>query len=83
MSEKPSAGRPPESGETYTIYFRYRPERDPPELKELLDRIMAARGEERAILFRNALLDGLTSNNDPTPEPDDDGVVSAILDELF
>jgi hypothetical protein len=53
---KGRSGRFKLPGKYYRIGLRYRPGIDPPELKDLLDAILAAKGEERAHILRTALL---------------------------
>jgi hypothetical protein len=58
--KKGVSGRPPEPGDVYqfTFYYRFIPGEDPPELKQLLDSIIKARGRKRRDIIRTALLGG-------------------------
>lgn len=62
--------------------LRYRPGIDPPELKELLDAISAAQGEERAHILRTALLTGADTAN-KVANANEDFEATQLIEALF
>ena len=66
-------GRPPKPGQVYRFefYYRYIPGEDPPELKALLETILAANGRKRRDILRTALLGGAQQAQETATQPED------------
>ena len=78
------SGRRPKPGKGYQFYFRFDPIRDPAELQDILEQIMAVKGKERHDLLRDALLGFIRSSN--LVEGDDSieiPEVTSMIDDLF
>jgi hypothetical protein len=77
-------GRPPKNGTVYefAFYYRFTPGEDPPELRELLDAIVAARGRKRRDIIRAALLGGAGQARFTAGQVED-SAVSSLLDDMF
>ncbi len=77
-------GRPPKFGDVYRFdfYYRFTPGEDPPELKALLDSIVAARGQKRRDILRAALLGG-AQQAQSTADQVEDAAVSSLLEDMF
>ncbi|GAB4446048.1 MAG: hypothetical protein Kow0031_28630 [Anaerolineae bacterium] len=63
-------------------YYRYTHGEDPPELKELLDSIVAATGRKRRDILRAALLGG-SQQAQSTANQVEDTAVSSLLEDMF
>lgn len=77
-------GRPRKTGKVYRfeIYYRLVPGEDPPELAELLEDIIAAKGRKRRDIIRAALLGGARQGRQ-TAAHSEDSESSALLDDMF
>jgi hypothetical protein len=78
------SGRRKGAGDVYrfTFYYRFTPGQDPPELKDLLDSIAAAKGRKRRDILRAALLGGAEQAYD-TAEKTEDSRDEALFDAMF
>jgi len=66
------------------MYLRYRPGVDPLELKQLLDRIEKASGDERQRILRQALLGGLNQvERSAGPASVESAEATALLDAFL
>jgi hypothetical protein len=77
------SGRKPKPGTLYHFYVRFDPTKHPPELKVILDRIMAARGQERQELIIAGLLGLDQADTLPQTSPVEDPEVTGLLDDMF
>lgn len=77
-------GRPRKSGRTYEFDFYYRVTsgEDPPELEELLQSMVRAKGRKRRDIIRAALLGGIRQGQD-TAAKNEDSETAGILDDLL
>lgn len=77
-------GRPKKSGVVYQFpfYYRFIPGEDPPELKALLESIVAANGQKRRDILRAALLGG-AQQAQSTADQVEDIAVSNLLEDMF
>lgn len=83
-TRKPGAGRPPKPGKVYRfeLYYRLIPGEDPPELEELLQSIVQAKGRKRRDIIRAALLGGLGQAKQ-TAASTEDSETTGILDDML
>ena len=84
MQKRDRPGRPKEPGKVYRFDFYYRliPGADPPELKDLLEAIIANKGRKRRDILRAALLGGAQQAQE-TALSVEDSQDSSDFDELF
>lgn len=84
MAGTRKSGRHPKAGQVYQFdfYYRFIPGEDPPELRALLDSIVAAKGRKRRDILRAALLGGAQQAR-TTASQVEDTAVSTLLDEMF
>jgi len=76
-------GRKPSPGTVYYLgRLRFRPGVDPPELKKLLESIIAAPAGKRADILRAALLGGASEARE-TADKTEDSATETLLDEMF
>ena len=78
------SGRKPTAGKIYRFDFYYRliPGEDPPELEELLQSIIQARGRKRRDIIRAALLGGL-DRAQKTAAKTEDSEAGDILNDMI
>lgn len=81
---KQGCGRPPEPGNVYRfeLYYRFIPGQDPPELAELLDSIIRAKGRKRRDILRAALLGGIQPGQDVAAKNEDSETADILNDML-
>ena len=77
-------GRPQKPGKVYEFDFYYRlvPGEDPPELEEILDSIITAKGRKRRDILRAALLGGSQQAQD-TASQSEDSDMADVFDDMF
>ena len=77
------SGRPKEAGKVYQFFFYYRfnPAEDPPELADLLEALIQAKGRKRRDILRTALLGG-AQQAQATAGRVEDSEIAGALDEL-
>ncbi|MFC1975753.1 hypothetical protein ACFLXQ_05095 [Chloroflexota bacterium] len=78
------SGRRKKPGKVYEFDFYYRlvPGEDPPELEEILDSIIAAKGRKRRDILRSALLGGSKQAQDTAAKSEDSDIADRF-DEMF
>jgi hypothetical protein len=78
------SGRNPKPGEVYRFefYYRFIPGEDPPELKALLDSIIAARGRKRRDILRAALLGGSDQAHKTAAQVEDSDIAD-LFEDMF
>ncbi len=83
-TRKQGAGRPPKPGKVYRfeLYYRLIPGEDPPELEELLQSIVRARGRKRRDIIRAALLGGLDRAQEMAATTEDSETTGILEDML-
>ncbi|GAB4428772.1 MAG: hypothetical protein Kow0031_09100 [Anaerolineae bacterium] len=81
---KRARGRPQKIGTVYRFefYYRYIPGEDPPELKALLDSIIAVRGRKRRDILRAALLGGAQQAR-TTADQVEDSDMTHLFEDMF
>ena len=85
MAGKPGkSGRKRKSGTAYRFDFYYRviPGEDPPELEQLLQAIIQARGQKRRDILRSTLLGGVQEGQDTATQTQDSETIAAF-DTMF
>jgi len=77
-------GRPKKSGTVYEFDFYYRivPGEDPPELEELLQSIVQAKGRKRREILQAALWGGIEQGQDIAAKKED-SETTGILDDMM
>jgi len=78
------SGRRKGTGDVYrfTFYYRFVPGQDPPELKDLLEAVLAAKGRKRRDILRAALLGGAKQAHD-TAQKTEDSRAEAMFEAMF
>lgn len=78
------SGRQKKPGKVYEFDFYYRliPGQDPPELEEILDSIIAARGRKRRDILRAALLGG-SQQAQITASRSEDSEIADTFEDMF
>ncbi len=78
------SGRSPKPGKVYRFecYYRFIPGEDPPELKTLLDSIIAARGRKRRDILRAALLGGSNQAQETAVQVEDSDMAD-LFEDMF
>lgn len=77
-------GRPPKPGQVYEFdfYYRFVPGEDPPELAQLLEAIIQAKGRKRRDILRAALLGGAQQAQETAAHAEDSDI-AGLFDDMF
>lgn len=84
MAGNSRSGRPKKPGKVYefNFYYRWIPGEDPPELKAVLEELLAATGRKRRDILRAALLGGAGEAQDVATKVED-SEDSTLIDDMF
>lgn len=84
MAGNSRSGRPKKPGKVYefNFYYRWIPGEDPPELKAVLEELLAATGRKRRDILRAALLEGAEDAQDEATKVED-SEDSTLIDDMF
>jgi hypothetical protein len=84
MAGNSRSGRPKKPGKVYefNFYYRWIPGEDPPELKAVLEELLAATGRKRRDILRAALLGGAGDAQDEATKVED-SEDSTLIDDMF